>query len=195
MLKPGSLRFLAGLCFSLLLGWYVFPYALYEKMEQPIQFSHKVHTGDTGGLTCADCHEIKADGRFSGIPTLEKCSTCHSSAIGSSPQEKILIDEYVAKNREIPWLVYAKQPQNVYFSHASHVKLAGLECKQCHGNHGSSDTLRAFQHNRISGYSRDIWGSSISRITFGANDGAKMDDCIACHDGRAVSNTCLKCHK
>ena len=195
VLKPGLLRFLAGLFFSLVIGWYVFPYALYEKFEQPIQFSHKVHTGETGGLSCTDCHEIKSDGRFSGIPALEKCASCHSSAIGTSSQEKILVDEYVAKNREIPWLIYAKQPQNVYFSHASHVKLAALECTECHGSHGSSDSLRPFQRNRISGYSRDIWGSTMSRINRASWDGAKMDDCEHCHERRHVANTCLKCHK
>lgn len=195
MLKPGTLRFFAGISFSLVLGWYVFPFALYEKIEQPIQFSHKVHTGDAVGQTCTDCHEIKPDGRFSGIPALEKCAGCHSSAIGSSAQEKALVDEYVAKNREIPWLVYAKQPQNVYFSHASHVKLAGLACTECHRAHGSSDSLRAFERNRISGYSRDIWGSSISRVNRASGEGAKMDDCSNCHDRRNVANTCLKCHK
>jgi hypothetical protein len=195
VLTTGSFRFFAGLCFSLIVGWFVFPYALYEKIEQPIQFSHKVHTGETGGQQCADCHEIKADGRFSGIPSLEKCAGCHSSAIGTSPQEKLLVDEYIAKNREIPWLVYAKQPQNVYFSHASHVKLALLDCKECHGDHGSSDTLRPYMRNRISGYSRDIWGSSMLRINRASWDGAKMDDCSDCHDRRHVPNTCMKCHK
>lgn len=195
MLKPGTLRFLAGLLFALFVGYVVFPYLLYEKIEQPLQFSHKVHTGETGGMSCSDCHELQADGRFSGIPALEKCATCHASAIGTSSQEKVLVDDYVAKNREIPWLVYAKQPQNVYFSHASHVKLAQLDCKECHGDHGSSDTLRAFQRNRISGYSRDIWGSSIIRIGRRAGEGAKMSDCCECHDRRNVANTCMKCHK
>jgi menaquinone reductase, multiheme cytochrome c subunit len=195
VLKPAFIRFLAGLCLSLVFGWFVFPFALYEKIEQPIQFSHKVHTGETGGMSCTDCHEIQADGRFSGIPALEKCTSCHASAIGESPAEKLFIDEYVAKNREVPWLVYAKQPQNVYFSHASHVKLAALECTECHGTHGSSDTLRAFERNRISGYSRDIWGSAISRIGRTPGQGAKMSDCSDCHERRNIANTCMKCHK
>jgi menaquinone reductase, multiheme cytochrome c subunit len=180
----------------LIVGWFVFPYMLYERIEQPLQFSHKVHTGDQGGMSCTDCHEVKADGRFTGIPPLEKCATCHGSTIGASAQEKLLVDEYVSKNREIPWLVYARQPENVYFSHASHIKLGGIDCKQCHGDHGSTDNLRPYERNRLSGYSRDIWGSSISRLARKASwDGKKMDDCIGCHEQRNVSNTCLKCHK
>lgn len=194
MLTPGTLRFLAGFVFSLVIGWFVFPYVLYERIEQPLQFSHKVHTGEAGGMSCTDCHEVKPDGRFTGIPALEKCATCHSSQVGTSPHEKRLVDEYVAKNREIPWLVYAQQPENVYFSHASHI--GSVECANCHGDHGSTDSLRVYERNRISGYSRDIWGSSISRLARKASwDGKKMDDCIGCHESRNVTNTCLKCHK
>ncbi len=146
MLKPGSLRFLAGLCFSLVVGWYVFPFALYEKIEQPIQFSHKVHTGETGGMSCTDCHELQADGRFSGIPALEKCASCHASAIGDSPQEKQFVDEYVAKNREVPWLVYAKQPQNVYFE-ARRARMHGMPRRPRVVGH--APRLRAQPHQRV----------------------------------------------
>jgi menaquinone reductase, multiheme cytochrome c subunit len=180
----------------LVIGWFAFPAMLYEKIDQPLQFSHKVHTGEAAGLSCSDCHEVKSDGRFTGIPPLEKCATCHASIQGTSPHEKKLVDEYVSKNREIPWLVYARQPENVYFSHASHIKLAGIDCRECHGDHGSTDGLRAYERNRISGYSRDIWGSSISRFARkGSWDGKKMDDCIACHESHNIANTCLKCHK
>lgn len=196
MLKSGFFYFAAGLCFMLIVGWFVFPGVLYERIEQPLQFSHKVHTGQTAALACTDCHEIKADGRFTGIPLLEKCASCHQSAIGTSPHEKKLVDEFVSKNREIQWLVYARQPQNVYFSHASHIKLGSIECSECHGDHGSSESLRAYERNRISGYSRDIDGQSIVRFSSRASwDGKKMGDCIDCHDRRAVANTCLKCHK
>jgi hypothetical protein len=186
--------FLAGLCILLFVGWVIFPSLLYERKEQPLQFSHKVHT-ETAGLTCDNCHAFKEDGRFSGIPTLSKCIECHAEVVGASPHEKKLVDEYVKQNREIPWLVYARQPQNAYFSHASHVKLANISCTQCHGPHGSTDSLRTYERNRISGYSRDIWGSSLSRIKSASWDGMKMNDCADCHTKHNVPNTCLKCHK
>ncbi len=188
------LWFFAGLCCMLFVGWVVFPYVLYETKEQPLQFSHKVHA-ETAGMTCENCHFFNEDGRFSGIPVLAKCTECHSEVLGASPHEKILVDEYVKKNREIPWLVYAKQPQNAYFSHASHVKLAHFACSECHGPHGTTDSLRAYQRNRISGYSRDIWGSSISGLKTASWDGMKMSDCADCHTKHNVPNTCLKCHK
>ena len=43
------------------------------------------------------------------------------------------------------------------FSHSVHVKRARMTCESCHGDTGSSDTLRPYQADRISGYSRDIW--------------------------------------
>jgi hypothetical protein len=187
--------FLSGMAAALAVGWFVFPIALYEKSEQPIQFSHKVHTGEAVGLACEECHSFREDGRFTGIPTVEKCATCHSAQIGTSPEEKKLVDDYVTQHREIPWFVYARQPQNAYFSHIQHVKLAAIECERCHGPHSKSDTLRPFEKNRISGYSRDIWGENISGIKSQAWEGMKMDDCARCHEQRGIVSGCLQCHK
>jgi menaquinone reductase, multiheme cytochrome c subunit len=184
-----------GLAAGLALGWVAFPRALYRQAEQPVQFSHKTHTGDAVGMSCEDCHSFSDNGRFAGIPKLESCAGCHSEAQGTTAAEKHFVEEYVAKEREVEWLVYSRQPDNVYFSHAPHVKLAELTCEQCHGPHGSSETLRPYQENRLSGYSRDIWGSSISRVRNAEWEGAKMTDCSGCHRKRGVQESCLTCHK
>jgi menaquinone reductase, multiheme cytochrome c subunit len=172
------------------IGWILFPYALYERKEQPIQFSHKVHA-ETAGLTCDICHALNNDGRFSGIPPLAKCAECHAVVIGNSPHEKILVNNYIKPRQEIPWLAYSHQPQNVFFSHASHIQLANLPCKECHGAHGTSDSLPDYERNRITGYSRDIAGRGL----FGVHHGMTMKDCAHCHKQHNVNNTCLKCHK
>ena len=52
--------------------------------------------------------------------------------MGVSDEEKKLVDDYIKPGREIPWIIYSKQPQNVFFSHATHVKLAGIDCQTCH---------------------------------------------------------------
>ena len=75
------------------------------------------------------------------------------------------------------------------------MKLAKLPCEECHRDHGKTDTLRQYQENRISGYSRDIWGTSISRIAVKTRPGMKMSDCENCHDSRGVKTGCLDCHK
>lgn len=187
--------FIAGLATMLALGWIAYPHALYKKIDQPLQFSHRTHTGNKVGLACDACHILRSDGSFAGIPRIEQCAPCHAQAQGNSPEEKILIERYVTPNREIPWLVYARQPENAYFPHAAHLTLAKIECRRCHGLHGSSDNLRPFQVNRISGYSRDIWGPRISGLRTNQWDGMKMSDCSRCHDERGRKDSCLTCHK
>lgn len=184
-----------GAAATLLCGWFAFPYALFRRIEQPIQFSHKVHTGEKVGLACDDCHALAADGRFSGIPKLEKCAPCHAEPQGTTADEKRLVDEFVKPGREIPWLVYSRQPENVYFAHAPHLRLAGLACARCHGRHGASDRLRPFEQNRLSTYSRDIWGRSPTRLRRFQLEGMTMADCSGCHRQRGVRESCLTCHR
>jgi hypothetical protein len=190
----GTIAFLTGITASLCAGWLGFPKVLYERTPQPFNFSHAVHTGDKGGMKCEDCHALREDGSFSGIPRLEKCAGCHAAPMGTTTDEKVLVEKYVTPNREIPWAVYARQPENVWFPHAPHIKLAKLDCRECHGEHGKTDRLRAYEQNRISGYSRDIWGASISRTGM-ARRGMKMDDCIACHEQKGLKHSCMDCHK
>ena len=56
-------------------------------------------------------------------------------------------------NRQPRWLSYSRQPENVYFSHAAHVRRGRLKCEECHGDVGASDSLRPAREDRISGYS------------------------------------------
>jgi hypothetical protein len=106
-----------------------------------------------------------------------------------------MVEKYVKPEKEVPWLVYARQPANVRFSHAIHTKRAGLKCERCHGEDGKSDAMRVYEENRISGYSRDIWGKSISRLRKASNEGMKMDDCESCHAQRGFKTGCLGCHR
>ena len=182
MTHRGIFFFFAGALVALAAGWAGLPRVLYRSRPQPVEFSHKVHT-EQGGMKCEDCHEIRTDGTFAGIPRLDKCAGCHAAAMGTTAAEKRFVDGYVTPQREVQWAVYARQPENVYFSHTVHVKLAGLECSACHGTDGRTDALRPYQEDRISGYSRDVWNRM------------RMDDCVACHRQHGIENSCLDCHK
>lgn len=172
---------------TLAAGWVGFPRVIYKASPQPVDFNHKIHA-DKAGQKCDDCHAFRDDGTFAGIPTLDKCSGCHAAPMGTTAAEKNFVDRYVTPNREPEWMAYARQPENVFFSHITHVKRANLKCERCHGDHGQTDTLRPYQQDRISGYSRDIWGPGKER-------GMKMDDCVACHRENGLANSCLDCHK
>ena len=176
---PGKFIFLAGALMALGVGWAGFPRAIYKSRTQPVDFSHKAHA-DKAGTKCDDCHALRADGSFAGVPALDKCAGCHAAPMGNTAAEKQFIEKYVTPQREPEWLVYARQPENVYFSHAAHVKRGNLKCERCHGDQGGSATLRPHQQDRVSGYSRGL---------------QSMDDCIACHREQHRENSCLDCHK
>ena len=181
MTRRASIIFSAGLAFALVLGWVGFPRLLYARAEQPLRFSHKTHASDKTGFGCADCHPIGEDGRFAGIPRIDNCAGCHAEPQGETAEEKRLVEEYVTPGREIPWLVYSRQPENVRFPHAIHVKRAGIACERCHGAHGVSATLPLLETNRITGYGRDV---------------RKMSDCESCHaEHHRERTSCLACHK
>ncbi len=196
------LFFILGFVACLVIGWWVFPKILYSQKKQPIPFNHKLHVAqvDNG---CQSCHYLRKDGSFSGIPTLEECKSCHSETIGESAAEAKFMTEYVYKGREVPWYVYAKQPDCVFFSHAAHIKMGHLACETCHGDVGESEVPKVYQVNRLTGYSRDIWGDNIAGIKKNTYDRMKMDDCAECHEtmighrtsAQTKNEACFVCHK
>ena len=193
-MKRESRMFAAGMGAALAVGWLGLPRLLYQREAQPLQFSHVVHT-ETAGQSCTDCHRFDADGRFLGIPALETCAACHSEPLGDSADEQRLVQDFIRPGREIPWRVYARQPDLTWFPHAQHVRLAELACERCHGPQGRSDHLRAFERDRVSGYSRDVWGRNVAGFATAEWDGMKMGDCSSCHREHHVTESCLDCHK
>ena len=152
---PVILFFLLGFAASLVVGWYIFPKLLYSQKRQPFNFNHALHI-EVVTDECESCHFFRDDGSFSGVPKLEQCTGCHEEQQGESEDEKLFVTEYVSKQREVPWLVYARQPDCVFFSHAAHAKKAEMECVTCHGPISESEESRIYEENRITGYSRDI---------------------------------------
>jgi menaquinone reductase, multiheme cytochrome c subunit len=190
-----AIAFAVGVLVALVLGWVIFPRVLYVKKNQPVEFLHKTHAEKSGVADCSECHTIRDDGTFAGLPPMEKCAACHADKIGDSKAEAILVNNYIKPGHETPWLVYSEQPANVWFSHAIHVKRANLACSECHSTYGESDQVRPYELNRISGYSRDIWGHSMSRLRRAPHEGMKMSDCENCHRQRNVEVGCLGCHE
>ena len=171
----GALAFLLGLVLSMVYGWVIFPNLLYSQKAQPINFSHAAHTDSE----CDSCHLFRSDGTYAGIPTIDKCKECHESAQGNTESEKTLVEQYIANDRELPWRVYAWQPDNVYFSHAPH-KAKDVKCVRCHRDVSKEAALPAFREDRLTGY-------SVTTM--------KMIECESCHAESSVSNNCEVCHK
>ncbi len=193
----GAAPFIIGLVAALVVGWWLFPKALYSQKTQPIRFSHVVHV-ETGGMVCDDCHYIREDGTFTGIPSTEMCAECHTFTIGEDPAEKEFVDEYVTPGKEVEWVVYQKQPDNAYFTHAAHnfeqCTMCHMDvyeeqkdlCNECHPPVSDTDTPPPAFVNRITNYTKTTM---------------KMWECEACHaipdhmDGTNADNACHTCHK
>lgn len=197
------LFFIIGLAISMVIGWVVFPKLLYSQKQQPFNFNHALHVAEVDE-GCESCHYFRDDGSFSGIPKLAQCVDCHEEPMGETEDEAIFVEQYVWKDREVPWLVYSRQPDCVFFSHAAHVIGAQMDCMVCHGPIGESETSRPYEYNRITQYSRDIWGHNIAGFKKNSWDRMKMDDCAQCHKEAGMIHTssvqterdaCFVCHK
>ena len=200
-IKVGWIFFLSGLIGALIVGWIVFPLILYSKKSQPLNFSHVSHGPESdAGLECEECHSFYEDGTFSGIPGIKNCMECHDdpeSPLGESPEEVRLFTDYIEPGREIPWLIYSRQPDCVYFPHIAHVNMAETECKVCHGDFSTRKSPPVYKVNRLTRYSIDIWGRNIAGYKRNTWDRMKMDDCAKCHTqkGKENNNACFVCHK
>ena len=92
--------------------------------EQPIAFSHKLHTVQNG-IPCQYCHLYARRSFSSGVPPVSTCIGCHG------PQEQKLVkpeSEEVNKMRNfwangepIPWVKIHDIPDFVRFPHKEHI--------------------------------------------------------------------------
>jgi hypothetical protein len=146
-------------------------------------------------MACSDCHYFREDGTFAGLPTTEECASCHTDVMGSDPEEERYVEEYVTPGKEVKWLVYQMQPDNVFFSHAAHSEETCNQChdfstrelcNQCHPDVAGMDDPPVYKENKLTKYSSETM---------------KMWECERCHahpDHYGVtrsSNACFVCHK
>ena len=174
----GWVLFVAGLTGGLFVGWIVFPQILYTTETQPINYNHAIHQEDAG-MSCEDCHYFREDGTYAGKPSLAACVECHEEPQGETESEARLVAEFVEPEKEIPWISYSRQPDNVFFSHAAHVKMAEMECTECHRDVEQETEAPPVKINRLTGYPNEIM---------------KMYVCEDCHAQEGVSNSCDLCH-
>ena len=123
---------------------------------QPIHYSHKIHSGDNE-IECKYCHSSARVSKHSGIPSLNVCMNCHMNIAeynGEEDLEKGYTKEfytneikklykavgwdeenqrYTGETQPVKWVRIHNLPDFVYFNHAQHVDVAGIECQKCHG--------------------------------------------------------------
>lgn len=135
-------------------------------VEQPLPYSHKTHVAL--GIQCRDCHAIADPGFAAGYPAEATCMACHASIKADSPHIQLLA-KLNAEGTAVPWNRIYRVPDFVWFSHASHVEDAGVECETCHGPVAQREVL--FQEKPTT-----------------------MAACMECHARNNAPNDCDLCH-
>jgi cytochrome c551/c552 len=161
------------------------------KPEQPIKmFSHKLHAG-CDEIACQYCHNTVEKSRTAGIPTVNVCMNCHKSIDGHTEdgQKDVLkIREhagwdgdqfaYVNEGTPIVWNKVHVLPDHVYFSHQQHVKVGGIDCKQCHGDMTKETIARIVPVEELNKIEGNI---QLTRPTL------TMGWCLECHRESGVN--------
>ncbi|HBH06274.1 MAG TPA: cytochrome C [Flavobacteriales bacterium] len=113
--------------------------------EQPIKFSHQIHSGEAG-IDCTYCHWTAEKGKTAGIPPVNVCMNCHRGiqkgrrwgteeiakiyeAAGWNPAK----GDYDSEGKPIEWIRIHNLPDHAYFNHSQHVIVGKIECQTCHG--------------------------------------------------------------
>jgi len=109
---------------------------------QPIKYSHELHAG-VMKINCQYCHGGAYKSKNATIPSLNVCMNCHKVVKTESPEIHKIYDALgydpgtqkydTTKARPIQWVRVHNLPDLAYFNHSQHVKVAGIECQQCHG--------------------------------------------------------------
>jgi len=141
-----------------------------KPVVQPIAFNHKRHHDE--GLSCKDCHKYADERLEATMPSTRACLLCHEEELGKHPDEP-KVREFARDGGEIPWIQVNRLVGHVRFSHVAHVKLAGMNCRDCHGD----------------------MEKEVEPVTRPQIDHLDMDRCMACHTAKGAKNNCMSCHK
>ncbi len=158
--------------------------------EQPIKYSHELHAG-TLGIDCKYCHNSVEKSKTAGIPTVNVCMNCHKGVsegkvYGTTEIQKIYdaagFDpntlEYSGETEPIRWTKVHNLPDHVYFNHSQHVKVGGLDCKQCHGDMTKETVARVMT-------TEDLNAIEENKIKF-TRPTLTMGWCIECHGKKEI---------
>lgn len=148
--------------------------------DQPIAFSHKIHSGDNQ-IACLYCHYGAERSRHAGIPAASVCMNCHRNIRKDSP-EIAKITGALADNKPIEWVKVHRMPDFVAFSHEMHVGSAKLACQTCHGPVEQMSRMRQ-EKNMTMGWCIDCHRNSnvvVHAQTMKVSETGGLD-CAKCH--------------
>jgi len=174
--KNHFLIFLMVIGFLLSSAYFVYGFFMQVGVDQgympvqPIHYSHKIHAG-ANQIECKYCHSSARVSKHSGIPSLNVCMNCHKNIAEYNGEEDIengytkefytkeikkLYDAvgwdeenqaYTGDSKPVKWVRIHNLPDFVYFNHAQHVQVGGVECQTCHGPVEEMEVM--YQHSSL----------------------------------------------
>ena len=125
--------------------------------DQPIAFSHAIHAG-ANKIDCRYCHVGAEKGKSAVIPSMNVCMNCHydvkeGKVYGTTEIAKIYKsvgfnpdnNTYTGEQEPVEWVRIHNLADHVYFNHAQHVKVGGIECQTCHGPVQEMEVMYQYQ--------------------------------------------------
>jgi hypothetical protein len=103
----------------------------WTERQQPVQFSHKHHSGDDG-IDCRYCHTSVETSASAGMPSTQTCMNCHTQIWADSPYLEPVRESW-RTGKPIEWTRVHDLPDYAYFNHSIHIN-KGVGCSTCHGN-------------------------------------------------------------
>lgn len=135
--------------------------------EQPIHFSHRIHTTQKN-ISCFMCHNGAMETERAGVPPLQTCMLCHEKIIIHHPEIEKLRAHFAA-GEPIEWVKIRDVPDFVFFDHSVHIHRK-IDCSRCHGNVKEMDRVE-----------------QVSKLNMGF--------CINCHEDQHATTDCFTCHR
>ena len=148
---------------------------------QPIEFSHKHHSGKFG-IDCQYCHSGSDRSQAAGVPSVELCMGCHAQfppAYDELAGIRTLRQHWEEKT-PIVWEQIHRLPEHVQFRHNRHVQ-AGVTCQRCHGPVEEMDKLYLTADT--------VWWPWLL-----PSRKLEMGWCVKCHRQNEASQDCQICH-
>jgi hypothetical protein len=149
---------------------------------QPIQFSHKHHSG-TYKIHCLYCHTGTDRSQAAGVPAVEVCMGCHLQFAPAYDELEGIrtLKAHWERKEPILWKQIHRSPEYVQFRHNRHSEKVLVQCQDCHGPVEELDKLYLTADTKWW-----PWGLPTAKL--------EMGWCIQCHRQKLVSQDCNTCH-
>ncbi len=125
--------------------------------DQPIAFSHAIHAG-ANKIDCRYCHSGAEKGKSAVVPSMNVCMNCHYDvkqgavygtteiakiykSVGFNPEN----NTYTGVQEPVEWVRIHNLADHVYFNHAQHTMVGGIECQTCHGPVQEMEVMYQYQ--------------------------------------------------